>query len=73
KEMYGTDHMRWLSNGMRAAIPDLGYFLGYRICKSYYNNASDKRQALKEIIELKYNNKRQVKRFLTKSNYNGDE
>lgn len=30
---------------------DLGYFLGARICESYYKNAPDKRKAIKDIIE----------------------
>jgi hypothetical protein len=31
---------------------DLGYYMGHRICKSYFDNARDKAKALKDIIEL---------------------
>lgn len=34
---------------------DLGYYMGYRFCKSYYEKAADKTKALKEIIELDLN------------------
>lgn len=33
--------------------PDLGYFMGYKICESYYKNSADKKKAVKEIIEVK--------------------
>src|SRR6185295_13182065 len=54
-EMYTTQFGNWLYNGSRAkTMADLGYYMGYAICKSYYNNASDKKNAIKEIIELNY-------------------
>jgi uncharacterized protein YjaZ len=31
---------------------DLGYFIGYKIVKSYYKQATDKEQAIKDIIEM---------------------
>jgi uncharacterized protein YjaZ len=31
---------------------DLGYWVGYRIVKSYYQHATDKRRALREILEM---------------------
>ena len=40
------------------------YYLGYKICESYYNNASDKKLAIKEIIEIK-----DYKKFLNESGY----
>jgi len=72
KEMNGQDTRNWLYNGSDApgGHADLGYFMGYVICKSYYKNSPDKKQALKEIIELNYT-KRNVKAFLLKSKYPG--
>jgi hypothetical protein len=32
---------------------DLGYWVGYRIAKAYYLKATDKRLALKTLLELK--------------------
>ena len=54
-------------NGVQ--MKDLGYFMGYQFCKSYYNNAADKKQALKEIIEFDLTTEEQAKQFLLKSNY----
>lgn len=31
---------------------DLGYWIGYRIAKSYYENAGEKRQAIQDIMSL---------------------
>ena len=31
---------------------DLGYWVGYRIVKSYYHHADDKSQALRDIFEM---------------------
>jgi uncharacterized protein YjaZ len=45
----------WLYNhpGTTDHPADLGYWIGYRITKAYYLNARDKRQALRDIIELR--------------------
>ncbi len=44
----------WLYNYSTAKEKpaDLGYFLGYKIAEEYYNNASDKRQAIVDIVEM---------------------
>ena len=50
-----TDLSKWFYNGPGdAAHPgDLGYWVGYRIVKAYYNRAADKGQALADIFNLK--------------------
>ena len=70
-EMLGQETKNWLYNGNEApnGNADLGYFIGYKICKSYYENSKDKKTALKEIIELNYT-KENVVEFLNKSEYN---
>lgn len=71
-DMNGQVNKEWLYNGGQAPIgkADLGYFIGYVICKSYYENASDKTKALKQIIELNYS-KKSIAKFLKKSKYFG--
>ena len=66
-EMYGQETKNWLYNGNDApgGNADLGYFMGYTICKAYYKNAKNKEQALKDIIELEYK-KENVVAFLLK-------
>lgn len=54
--MDGTDVSRWLYNAGTAAAsnrpPDLGYFVGYRIAKAYYDRQSDARAAVRDIIRM---------------------
>jgi hypothetical protein len=52
--MDGTDVSRWLYNGGTGASSDrpsdLGYFVGYRIAKAFYDRQADARVAVREII-----------------------
>jgi hypothetical protein len=47
-----TDLSRWLDNSTKDKPGDLGYWVGYRIVKTYYQRAADKREALREILEM---------------------
>jgi hypothetical protein len=47
-----TDLSDWLFNGTPEKPGDLGYWVGYRIVTTYYQRAADKRQALREILEM---------------------
>lgn len=53
-DLCSSDMSRWLYNGQRAKDRpgDLGYYMGYRIAKAYYEQATDKRQAIIDMIEL---------------------
>ncbi len=44
----------WLYNysTVKNKPADLGYFVGYKIAKEYYQNASNKKQAVSDIIEI---------------------
>lgn len=55
KEMNGTDNKQWLYNGASSKDRpgDLGYYMGYKIAEAYYNKSSDKRQAVRGILEIK--------------------
>ena len=70
QDMFSTAYSRWLYNGATAdSVADLGYFIGYEVCKSYYKNSNDKKQAVKNIIELNYSDTTAVETFLKKSKY----
>ncbi|WP_343745345.1 DUF2268 domain-containing putative Zn-dependent protease [Chitinophaga sp.] len=72
KEMLGEDFSNWLYNGSTTkTMGDLGYFMGYAICKSYYQRAKKKGQAIKDIITLNYGDQAAVTAFLEKSRYYG--
>lgn len=49
-----TDLSRWLYNhpGTEQWPADLGYWVGYRIVKTYYQSSSDKQAALRAILEI---------------------
>jgi uncharacterized protein YjaZ len=47
-----TDVSKWLFNGTLDKPGDLGYWVGYRIVKAYYQHAADKRRAIREILEM---------------------
>lgn len=47
-----TDLSGWLYNSTPEKPADLGYWVGYRIVKSYYQRADDKREALRDIFEM---------------------
>lgn len=70
KEMKEKEVKNWLYNGSDApnGNADLGYFMGYSICKSFYENATNKEQALKTIIGLDYK-KDSILKFLEESKY----
>lgn len=59
-----TDVSQWIDNGTLTQPGDLGYWVGYRIVKSYYEHATDKRRAVRDIIEMK-----DPKVFLAKSGW----
>jgi len=70
KEMYSEDLSNWLYNGTTTkTMGDLGYFMGYTICKSYYRQATNKHQAIQQIIRLNYADTAEVKKFLDDSKY----
>jgi hypothetical protein len=47
-----TNLSKWLYNSTMEKQGDLGYWVGYRIAKSYYQHADDKRRAFREILEM---------------------
>jgi uncharacterized protein YjaZ len=58
------DLSEWIDNGTLTEPGDLGYWVGYRIVKSYYEHARDKRGAVREILEMK-----DPKAFLARSGW----
>ncbi|MFD0794383.1 hypothetical protein ACFQZX_12215 [Mucilaginibacter litoreus] len=68
-DMFSTATGLWLYNGSDNPHADLGYYMGYAICRAYYQQESNKKQAIRNIIELDPNNEQQVIDFLNKSGY----
>ncbi|WP_375437167.1 DUF2268 domain-containing putative Zn-dependent protease [uncultured Hymenobacter sp.] len=66
-EMDGTTTKNWLANSDQETPEkpcDLGYYVGYKICQSYYARATNKKQALADMLTTK-----NFKAFLLQSGY----
>ncbi len=66
KDAYdATERAPWLYSTTEDKRPqNLGYWMGYKIVESYYEQADDKKEAIKEILSIK-----DYKAFLVKSRY----
>jgi len=67
KDMYLNRARNWIANAdqERPDHPaDLGYWMGYQLCKSYYEEMPDKKKAIYDMLHIQ-----DYKDFLTKSRY----
>lgn len=56
KEMYLNRAKNWIGNGGQETAEkpaDLGYWIGYQICKAYYDKSADKNQAIYDMLNVK--------------------
>ncbi len=73
RDMHTRDYRRWVYNGRDSAArgdrpPDLGYWVGYRIARSFYLRRSDKSGALHDILTI-----HDFDAFLAQSGYDGTQ
>lgn len=47
-----TDLSRWVYNSTPDQPGDLGYWVGYRIARAYYQRAANKRRAIADMLEM---------------------
>jgi hypothetical protein len=71
RDMHRGDYRGWLYNGRETRPadgrpPDLGYWIGYRIAKAYYDRSPDKTRAIREMLTI-----RDFEAFLAASGYRG--
>lgn len=64
EKMNDNDYTGWLYSSVKGRPNDLGYWMGYKITKAYYDQAPDKQAAVNEIFHIKNFNK-----FLDQSGY----
>jgi hypothetical protein len=76
KQKFGTQMFNpftgfWLYNDdvNEFGARDLGYYVGYVICEKYYEKALNKKQAIKDMIELDYDNHVALNAFVEHSGY----
>lgn len=69
EKMDGTDYTDWLYSvsGKDGRPNDLGYWVGYKIAQQYFRRAADKKQAVRDILDIK-----DYKFFLKKSGWLDD-
>lgn len=51
-ERHSTDLTNWVYNSSPGNPGDLGYWVGYRVAKSYYQSAPDKRAAIASMVRM---------------------
>ena len=70
-QMFNPYYSFWLYNDAKNDFNtrDLGYYVGYAIAEHYYEKAKDKKLAIKEMIELDYNNPTLLAKYVDKSGY----
>jgi uncharacterized protein YjaZ len=55
KEMYLQRAQNWIGNSNQETAEkpaDLGYWIGYQICKAYYDRSADKNKAVAEMLNI---------------------
>ena len=52
-----------------AHVPDLGYYMGYAIARAYLARTADTLQAIRDMIELPFDDEAAVEAFLRRSGY----
>ncbi len=55
-DMYFDRYNNWIANSDKVAadeLPDQGYWIGYQICKAYYERAANKMDAIAEMLHIK--------------------
>jgi uncharacterized protein YjaZ len=71
-QLFNNTYGIWMYNSMENEFNntrDLGYYVGYAICEDYYNKAKSKQQAIKDMIELDYNDETALAKFVDESGY----
>lgn len=67
KDMYENRYDNWIANSRQATpdnLPDQGYWIGYQICRSYYEQSANKKQAVYDMLHIQ-----DYKAFLEKSKW----
>ncbi|MFN8429288.1 MAG: DUF2268 domain-containing putative Zn-dependent protease [Spirosomataceae bacterium] len=50
-------------------VQDLGYFVGYKICKAFYEKTADKAAAIRTLLELDVSSDESIRAFVVHSGY----
>lgn len=63
---YGNNTYQWLWGDAPNdfGVRDLGYYIGYQLSELYFEKATDKKAAIKKLIELDYTNETEIENFV---------
>lgn len=59
----------WNDSNNYFKIRDLGYFVGYEMAERYFNSQTDKKKAIKKLIELDYSNEVEIENFVDQTKF----
>lgn len=59
----------WSNYPNEFGVRDLGYYIGYQMSENFYQQAENKAEAIKYLIELDFTNEAEVEDFVKKTNY----
>ena len=70
-QMFNTETGFWFYSNAENEFKtrDMGYYIGYAICEEYYRKSKNKKSAIKEMIELDYDNLSELEKFVEKSGF----
>ncbi|MEM1358856.1 MAG: hypothetical protein AAGF89_11690 [Bacteroidota bacterium] len=68
---YQNNQPKWLWSNAPNQFErrDLGYYIGYTISERYYRQATDKKEAIRELVEIDYTDTSEVRRVIDASGY----
>lgn len=71
RDMFHKDYGYWLWSQQENEFGtrDLAYYIGYAIAENYYAKATDKKVAVKKMIELDHFNEAEIENFVDASGY----
>lgn len=66
EDLYFGNPNNWLwgENRNELKMRDLGYYIGYEICERYYQKSQNKTQAIRELIDLDFQNDSEVEKIV---------
>lgn len=70
-QMFNPTYGFWLYSSAKNEfdLRDLGYYVGYVMAEKHYEKAKDKKLAIKELIELDFNNHEQIVKYVDSTGY----
>ncbi|MBD8487694.1 hypothetical protein IFO69_02925 [Echinicola sp. CAU 1574] len=73
KEMfYPNNRFKWLwdrGSSNEFGVRDLAYYIGYQMAENHYEKSENKKEAIKKLIELDFNNESEIEEFVESTGF----